>query len=194
MPPEDSGPLWVGDEGSGEDRPRSLLPRGKYFAAGIAAVFLSGVSAAYLAETGFIPYPSTVIMGGTILLATILVCCYGLGIQASLASKMPEYGELETKFEQGMLHYQAKEWNQALDVFRDVMGPNKNHKRALYYSARCHEQLGDWSNVKYYCQLYLQMQPKDREAWELLAAAHKRLFEYEDAEQALAKATRLKKR
>ena len=71
------------------------------------------------------------------------------------------------------------------------MGPDMNHKRALYYGARCAEELEDFDTVKVYCKAYLKMQPKDKEVWEILARAHKKFFEYEEAEDALRQAENL---
>ncbi|MFX0108085.1 MAG: tetratricopeptide repeat protein, partial [Candidatus Hodarchaeota archaeon] len=69
--------------------------------------------------------------------------------------------------------------------------PRLNHKRALYYSAKCSEQLDDWDTVKKYCRAYLELQPKDKDVWELLASAHKKLFEYEEAQDAMDEASKL---
>ena len=45
--------------------------------------------------------------------------------------------------------------------------------------------------MKIFCLAYLEIKPKDREVWEMLNRAHKKLFEYEEAEDALDKASRL---
>ncbi len=177
-----------------EEKPGGIFTfrfRGRYLGAIVVIIALVGFGATLLAQQGYIPLSPINIIGATMLAIPILVCCYTLGMQASLASKMPEYAEQESVFEKGMTYYNSKEWNKALDVFLEVMGPKKDHKRALYYSARCYEQLNDWANVKQFAGLYLAMQPKDREVWEMLAAAHTRLFEYDEAERAKARASRL---
>jgi len=178
----------------GEEKPGRIFTfgfRGRYLGAVVAVIAVVGVIAALLAGQGYIPLSPISIIGVTMLVIPIVVCCYTLGLQASLYSKMPQYAQQESLFQEGMTYYNSKEWKKALDVFLEVMGPKKDHKRALYYSARCYEQLNDWANVKKFTSLYLAMQPKDREAWEMLAAAHTRLFEYDEAEAANARASRL---
>jgi len=90
-----------------------------------------------------------------------------------------------------MEFYHNQEWEEALKVFREQMGPEMNHKRALFYGAKCCEELDDLECVKKYTKKYLELQPRDKEAWEMLAHAHKRLFEYEESEDALRKAAEL---
>ena len=75
--------------------------------------------------------------------------------------------------------------------FTELAGPKMDHKRALYYSARCYEKFDDWENVKKYCYAYLALKPEDREVWEMVADAHKRLFEYTEAEEAQKRAEEL---
>jgi hypothetical protein len=48
--------------------------------------------------------------------------------------------------------------------------------------------MNDWENVKKYCKAYLQIKWKDREVWLMLSDAHKRLFEYDEAEYAAKRA------
>jgi len=81
---------------------------------------------------------------------------------------------------------------QALELFKKLMGPDMNHKRALYYAARCSETLDDYESVKVYCNAYIKMQPRDSEVWEMLSNAHKKLFEYEEAEDAMQRSQQLK--
>ena len=131
------------------------------------------------------------ILAITIMIAMILVCCSAMTVIGQFAYRMPQYGEMETRFKEGMEFYGNQEWGEALKVFREQMGPEMNHKRALFYGAKCCEELDDWNCVKEYIKKYLEMKPKDREAWEILANAHRRLFEYEEAEGALRKAADL---
>ena len=104
---------------------------------------------------------------------------------------MPEYGEMEIRFDEGMQHYENEEWENALLIFTELAGPRLDHKRALYYAARCYEHLDDWENVKKFCNAYLAIKPKDREVWEMLSEAHKKVFEYSEAEDAAEKASKL---
>ncbi len=126
-----------------------------------------------------------------ILMATIFACCGSLSTLGSIGLRIPEYGEMEIKFQEAKELYDNGDWQDALYIFKELHGPQMNHKRALYYGAKCYEQLDDWAMVKHYCQKYLEMKPKDREVWELLASAHKKLFEYDDADKASARAEKL---
>ncbi len=179
--PESRGP-----ESVGAGLPRGLGVGG--LAVLVALIVVAGLIVAWLGGNGILPVSPTMAVGMAMAIATIVACCGSLSTVGAIASRMSDYGEMETKFEEGMAYYEAGEWEEALRVFNELMGPRRDHKRALYYSARCYEQLGDWDRVKEYCKLYLRMQPKDAEVWELLATAHKRLFEYGEAEDAEAEA------
>ena len=98
---------------------------------------------------------------------------------------------MEIKFKEGKAHYEDGEWQLALDIFKELMAAEMNHVRALYYGARCVEELEDFETVKVYCKYYLKMKRRDKEVWEMLARAHKKFFEYEEAEDALEVARKL---
>ena len=155
------------------------------FIAGLITEFLNSIF-----SLGIPPGTSFII---SVLLATILACCGSLTTLGSIGMKLPEYGEMETKFQEGKELYDNGDWDDALAIFKELSGPKMNHKRALYYGARCYEKLNDSENVILYCKKYLEMQPKDKEVWELLASAHKRLFEYEEANEAQMRADKLRK-
>jgi tetratricopeptide (TPR) repeat protein len=109
----------------------------------------------------------------------------------SYASKTVEYGEMEIQYREAKDFYDNEEWEKALPLFLELAGPKNDHKRAVFYAAKCYQNLEDWENVKVYCRAYLKLKPKDKEVWELLSTAHKRLFEYEDAQKAADKASSL---
>jgi len=132
-----------------------------------------------------------VVLGVTILAATVIVCCASAIMLGSVASKLPEYGDMEIRLDEGMEHYGNEEWENALLIFTELAGPKLNHKRALYYAAKCYEKMDDWKNVKKFCNAYLVLKPKDREVWELLSSAHKKLVEYGEAEDAQVRASKL---
>jgi predicted Zn-dependent protease len=71
------------------------------------------------------------------------------------------------------------------------MGPANDHKRALYYGALCYDKLDKSEDMRNFLKRYLELQPKDKEAWDLLARAHKRLFEYAEAQEAEIRASEL---
>jgi len=98
---------------------------------------------------------------------------------------------MEIRYDEAKSLYDNKEYEPALQIFKELAGPNLNHKRALYYGARCYEALEDWENMKVFCKAYLEIKSKDKEVWEMLNRAHKKLFEYEEAQEALDRANRL---
>ena len=156
-----------------------------------AVLFLAGATLAWIAGQFDWPISPSLILGATITTSVMLLCCSSYFAITSYSTRMPVYQEMETEFRRGMQLFENKEWHEALAIFKHLMGPKMNHKRALYYAARCSEELSDWEGVKLYCGKYLDMKRKDKEVWEMLARAHKRLFEYEEADDALAKASRL---
>ena len=125
------------------------------------------------------------------MLIVVLVCCSAISMIASYSQKIPEYSEMEIQYEEAKSHYDNEEYEAALEIFRGLAGPRLNHKRALYYGARCYEALDDWGNMKIFCKAYLELKPKDKEVWEMLNRAHKKLFEYEEAQEALDRASKL---
>ncbi|MGY5860286.1 MAG: hypothetical protein RTU63_13030 [Candidatus Thorarchaeota archaeon] len=158
---------------------------------GIAAIVIvfGGIIVALLSAQGILPFDALMVIGVTILAATVIVCCASTLMLGSVASKMPEYGAMEIRFDEGMEHFKNEEWDNALLIFTELAGPKMDHKRGLYYSALCYGKIDDWENVKKYCKAYLAIKPKDREVWEILADAHKKLFEYGESEDAQKRAS-----
>lgn len=155
------------------------------------ALFFAGAGLAWIADQFAWPISPGLILGASITVSVMLLCCSSYLSSMAYSSRMPAYDEMEREFTKGMQLFQNREWQEALEVFKQLMGPKMNHKRALYYAARSAEDLSDWESVKLYCRKYLEMKSKDKEVWEMLARAHKRLFEYEEADEALARASRL---
>lgn len=157
----------------------------------IPIVWIGGIAIAFLGGYGYIGIDSGIVIAITIITSSVLLCCVSMIYTERVAQRMGSYHELENEFKEGMIFYENEEWKIAIKIFTKVMGDEMDHKRALYYSARCYEKLDDWQNVKKLCKRYLELQPKDKEVWELLSTAHKRLFEYEEAEEALKQASNL---
>jgi len=157
----------------------------------VSVIIVGGVGLAFLAGYGYIELDPGTIIGFTIILVTVLVFCTSCTLFGSYMSRMPEYQELEDRFKDGMVLFEDEEWTAALEVFKDVMGPAKDHKRALYYGALCYDKLDKSEDMRNFLKRYLELQPKDKEAWDLLARAHKRLFEYAEAQEAEIRASEL---
>jgi hypothetical protein len=167
------------------------MPAPKYIGGLSVIIIVGGVVAAFLAGQGYLPLDPGMVLGISVLSATVIVCCSSTLMIGSFAQKVPEYGDMEIRFDEGKIQFDNEEWEYALEIFKTLAGPQLDHKRALFYGARCYEELSDWENMKIFCKAYLKMQPKDKEVWEMLNRAHSRLFEYEEAEDALNRAKNL---
>ncbi len=173
-----------------DDESLGILPP-KYVGVAVVVIFIGGIIIAYLAGQGFIPIDPVATIGFSILLSVILVCCSAMTMVTSYSQRIPEYSEMETKFEEAKSHFDNGEYDVAVEIFKTLAGSKMNHKRALYYGALCYEKLDDWEMMKLFAKAYLKLKPKDKEVWEILNRAHKRLFEYEEAQDALERANRL---
>jgi len=172
-------------------------PKIKFVGIGGALSLVIGLVLAWLTGNGFLPFlvdigigPAQIITG-TMLLWTILTCCTAALYIGAFTSRIPDYGQQEMLFKAAKSQFEDGEWQEALEIFKVLMGPEMNHKRALYYGALCATNLDDIESAKIFCQYYLKMQPRDKEVWEMLANSHKKLFEYEQAEDALEQASKL---
>ena len=174
-----------------EDAGDGVKIRPKHIGIAAVAIVFGGIIVALLSAQGILPFDGPMVIGVSILAATVIVCCASTIMLGSVASKMPEYGEMEIRLEEAMEHYGNEEWENAILIFTELAGPKLDHKRALYYAARCFEHMDDWENVKKFCNAYLVIKPRDREVWEMLSDAHKKLFEYGDADDARERASNL---
>lgn len=170
---------------------RMSMPAPKLIGGLAVIIIVGGIVLAFLAGQGYIPVDPGMVLGMSILLATIIICCSSTLMIGSFAQRVPEYGDMEIRFDEGKLRFENEEWEYAVEIFKTLAGPRLDHKRALYYGARCYEELGDWENMKTFSKAYLKMKPKDKEVWEMLNRAHRRLFEYGEAEDALNRANDL---
>ena len=157
----------------------------------ISVIIVGGLGLAFLAGYGYVDLDPGIIIGLTIILVTVLACCTSCTLLGSYSSNISKYQELEDRFKDGLVLFEDEEWAAALEVFTDVMGPAKDHKRALYYGALCYDKLDKNEDMRILLKRYLELQPKDKEVWNLLAQAHKRLFEYAEAEEAEIRASEL---
>ena len=158
---------------------------------GIAVIIVCGGGLAFLAGYGYIALDPGIIIGFTVVLMSMFVCCTSCTLLASYSSRMSDYQELEDRFKDGLVFFEEQEWTAALAVFNEVIGPAKDHKRALYYGALCYDKLNKNEDMRDFLKRYLELQPMDKEVWNLLAQAHKRLFEYAEAEEAEIRASEL---
>ncbi|TXT56029.1 MAG: hypothetical protein BAJATHORv1_30413 [Candidatus Thorarchaeota archaeon] len=171
--------------------PRKTGSRVKLSIISAVLVLLSGVALAWLSGRGFIFGDPGLYIGFSITVSSGIICCIALCQQRQYAGNITDYHEMEIIFEHAMMLYEEEEYEKALKKFDVLIGPKKDHKRALFYAAKCSEALDDWLAVKRFIKHYLELVPKDREAWELLSRAHKKLFEFEKAAEAEEKAKEL---
>jgi tetratricopeptide (TPR) repeat protein len=177
-----------------QEASQSFNPPYKYIFLIATLIALGGIILAWLGGQGILPIDPAVTLGMSILVATIVICCAALIMQGTYASRMVNYSEMEIRYDEGKEHLDNEEWENALLIFTELAGPKLNHKRGTYYSAYCYEKLGDWENVKKYISAYLKMKRNDSEAWDMLARAHRSLFEYEEAQYAQEQAARYRDR
>ncbi len=157
----------------------------------VVGILAGGSVTILLSLMKILPVDAMLVYSGVVVTLTILFCCYAMIVVVSVSARLPSYRRMEMEFEEGKALFDEGQYREALRIFERLAGPQMDHKRALYYAARCHVQLNEWNEVKRYCQLYLRLQPRDREVWLMLADAHKRLFEYEEAEEASRRAAEL---
>ena len=174
-----------------DDEEGMSAPPYKYVAVAVVVIFIGSTVISLLGGQGVLPVNPIMTMGMAILLITMLICCSAILTIGAYSRKIPEYSEMEIMFEEAKSRFDDGEYEKALETLKVLAGPKLNHKRALYYGALCYEALEDWENMKVFCKAYLELKPKDKEVWEMLNRAHKRLFEYEEAEEALDRASKL---
>ncbi|MFW9806790.1 MAG: tetratricopeptide repeat protein [Candidatus Thorarchaeota archaeon] len=173
-----------------EEEGISTLPS-KYVSIAVVLVFVGGVILSWLGGLGYLPIDPVMTLGLSIMLVVVLICCSATTMIASYSQIIPEYSEMEIKYDEAKSYFDNQDYERSLEIFKALAGPKLNHKRALYYGALCYEALNDWENMKVFCKAYLELKPKDKEVWEMLNRAHKRLFEYGEAEEALDRANNL---
>jgi tetratricopeptide (TPR) repeat protein len=173
-----------------EEEGMRMLPP-KIVSIAIVVIFVGAIVLSWLGGMGFIPVNPMMTLGLSIMLIVILVCCSAISMIATYSRRIPEYSDMEIRYEEAKSLYDNEEYEAALEIFRELAGPRLNHKRAVYYGARCYEAQDDWENMKIFCKAYLELKPKDKEVWEMLNRAHKKLFEYEEAQEALDRASQL---
>jgi tetratricopeptide (TPR) repeat protein len=147
----------------------------------------------WLQGYGYIPQPGPpgMILAISIIIVMFISCITSLSVVFGVTTRLPEYQEMEEEFRRAKEHFDFEEYEEALKIFNTLLQPDMKHLRALFYTAACYEKLNEWEKVKKYINLYNEMQPKDPTAWEMLARAHKRLFEYEEADKAQAQAQKI---
>jgi tetratricopeptide (TPR) repeat protein len=157
----------------------------------VSVIIAGGFGLAFLAGQGYIELDPGIIIGFTFVIVTWIVCCTSCSFIGSYATRLPDYQKLEERFKDGLVLFEDEEWTAALEAFKNVLGPAKDHKRALYYGALCYDKLDKSEDMRDFLKRYLELQPKDKEVWNLLARAHKKLFEYAEAQEAETRASEL---
>jgi tetratricopeptide (TPR) repeat protein len=156
-------------------------------------ILLGGISITILQGLGIIPFiaePGS-ILGLSFLTFVIIICCGTNLLTGRYIARMTGYSEQEMEYKEGKHLFDLEEWEAALEVFRKLLHPEMDHRRALFYGAQTLEKLGEWEEMKKYCERYLELVPKDAEVWEMLSRAHKRLFEYSESEDTMHRADEL---
>ena len=69
----------------------------------------------------------------------------------------------ERMLEDALIHYENEKWSESLVILDHINRDLPGHKRVLYYSARCNEELGNHELASAQYKEYLVLQPDDRE-------------------------------
>jgi tetratricopeptide (TPR) repeat protein len=77
------------------------------------------------------------------------------------------YAWLEKNLELAIDKYQHEDYEQALDILKQILYNQPGHIRALYYSALCKEQIGDAKGALNDIDEYLQAKPDDIQALQI---------------------------
>ncbi|MHA1576381.1 MAG: tetratricopeptide repeat protein [Candidatus Thorarchaeota archaeon] len=75
----------------------------------------------------------------------------------------------ESMLEDALVHYENEKWSEALVILDHINKFLQGHKRVLYYSARCNEELGDHELASSQYREYLELQPDDSEIRDALS-------------------------
>ena len=75
----------------------------------------------------------------------------------------------ERMLEDAIIHYNNEKWAEALVILDQINSDLSGHKRVLYYSARCNEELGNHELASSQYREYLELQPDDSEIRDALS-------------------------
>ncbi|MHA2163045.1 MAG: hypothetical protein ACXABF_11535, partial [Candidatus Thorarchaeota archaeon] len=81
------------------------------------------------------------------------------------------YNKMNLQFNDAMELYNKGKWSESLFILDDLLGENRDHKRALYYGALCHRELQNNEAMIEYFTHYLELTPGDLEVADLLKNA-----------------------
>ena len=74
------------------------------------AVFLLGVALAWTASRFALPVSSGVILGASITVSVMLLCCSSYLMTSAYSARIPVYEEMEAEFRKGMQLFENREW------------------------------------------------------------------------------------
>lgn len=75
----------------------------------------------------------------------------------------------ESMLKDAIVHYENEKWAEALVILDHINKYLSGHKRVLYYSAQCNEELGNHKLASAQYKEYLVLQPDDREIRDALS-------------------------
>ncbi|MHA1903511.1 MAG: tetratricopeptide repeat protein [Candidatus Thorarchaeota archaeon] len=87
------------------------------------------------------------------------------------STRLQWYAKMNLHFNDAMVLYNKGKWSESLLILDDLLGENKDHKRALYYGALCHKELQNNEAMIEYFTRYLELTPSDMEVADLLKSA-----------------------
>ncbi|MFX1369541.1 MAG: hypothetical protein ACFFAY_13165 [Promethearchaeota archaeon] len=90
--------------------------------------------------------------------------------------RLGEFWYMDYQYKEAMRFYNNQDWELAANHFERVLEVGPDHKRALYYAAKCKENLEEWSDVVTLSRRYLKQNPEDEEAAFMLKRANQYIW------------------
>ena len=75
------------------------------------------------------------------------------------------------KFVEAMKLFEARKWQQALDLLEEILEVDALAKEPLYFAIKCSENLERWDLLSMYSERYLKQYPDDQEVQDRLRLA-----------------------
>ena len=131
--------------------------------------FLCGLTMIALSRWGPLPFDdTTAFLLGFFVPLVVYTIKEAMGLYRHPVN-FANYHFSEKMLEDALVHYENEKWSEALVILDHINGFLQGHKRVLYYSARCNEELGNHKLASSQCREYLELQPDDSEIRDALS-------------------------
>ncbi|NHJ12946.1 MAG: hypothetical protein EAX95_04680 [Candidatus Thorarchaeota archaeon] len=131
----------------------------------------SGITLYLLSSFGYVFWsPKLALILGFFVPLVVYGAKEGLGLYR-YKRNLGDFWYMGQHYKQGLGLFENELWEKALVHFEEVLKVGPDHKRALYYSAICHERLQNWDEMESRCRRYLEQNPNDVEVQSMLRRA-----------------------